>query len=247
MISIITPAFNTEMYIGETIRSIQAQTFKDWELIIVDDCSTDNTIDVVSSFAEFDDRIRLIKAISNGGVAKARNLGLENAKGEYIAFLDSDDLWKPTKLEKQLVFMQKNNYILTYTDFQQFHSVDGALGKVIYCPDKMTANDILKNTTIGCLTVMVDKKQAGEFRMPNLKHTEDNCTWYHILEKGYTAYRYPEVLSLYRVGNLSLTRNKSKSAKQQWETYRDYFQFNVIKSVYYYLWYATNAILRYFK
>ena len=87
MISIITPAFNTEMYIGETIRSIQAQTFKDWELIIVDDCSTDNTIDVVSSFAEFDDRIRLIKAISNGGVAKARNLGLENAKGEYIAFL----------------------------------------------------------------------------------------------------------------------------------------------------------------
>ena len=143
--------------------------------------------------------------------------------------------------------MQKNNYILTYTDFQQFHSVDGALGKVIYCPDKMTANDILKNTTIGCLTVMVDKKQAGEFRMPNLKHTEDNCTWYHILEKGYTAYRYPEVLSLYRVGNLSLTRNKSKSAKQQWETYRDYFQFNVIKSVYYYIWYATNAILRYFK
>ena len=246
MISIITPAFNAEMYIAETIKSIQAQTFNDWELIIVDDCSTDNTVSVASSFAKFDNRIKVFKAISNNGVAKARNLGLENAKGEYVAFLDSDDLWKPTKLEKQVAFMQKNNCILTYTDFQQFHSVNGVLGKVITCPKKMTANDILKNTAIGCLTVMVDKKQAGEFRMPNLKHTEDNCTWYHILKKGYTAYKYPEVLSLYRVGNLSLTKNKSRSAKQQWETYRNYFQFNTIKSTYYYIWYAINAVLRHF-
>jgi len=246
MISIITPAFNTEKYIGETIKSVQNQTFRDWELIIVDDCSTDNTIDVALSFAKLDNRIRVIKAISNGGVAKARNLGLENAKGEYIAFVDSDDFWKPTKLQKQFAFMQEKKYILTYTDFQIFRSLDGTLGKVINCPDRMTANDILKNTAIGCLTVMIDKKQAGEFRMPNLKHTEDNCTWFSILEKGYTAYKYPEVLSFYRVGNLSLTNNKGKCAKQQWETYRGYYQFSIAKSIYYYIWYAINAILRRF-
>ena len=247
MISIITPAFNAEKYISQTIESVQNQTFKDWELIIVDDCSKDHTSVLVKAFEKKDPRIRLIKALQNGGVAKARNLGLEQAKGDFIAFVDSDDLWKPDKLEKQLSFMQEKGCVLSYTDFRKFNTKDGRLGKVIKCPAKMSANDILKNTAIGCLTVMVDKRKAGEFRMPPLCHTEDNCTWYHILKKtNSVAYNQGEVLSLYREGNASLTKNKGKSAKQQWETYRRYFGFSTIKSAYYYTWYAINAVIRHF-
>ena len=247
LISIITPAYNAENFIGETIKSVQQQTCQNWELIIVDDCSKDYTSVLVNDYVKDDHRIRLIKAPQNGGVAKARNIGLENAKGEYIAFVDSDDLWKPDKLEKQLYFMQKKGCVLSYTDFQKFNTNDGSLGKVMKCPAKMKAEDILKNTAIGCLTVMVDKKQAGEFRMPPLGHTEDNCTWYHILKKtNSVAYNQGEVLSLYREGNASLTKNKGKSAKQQWETYRRYFGFSRIKSAYYFTWYAINAVLRHF-
>ncbi len=246
-ISIITPAYNAENYIGETIKSVKNQTYKDWEMIVVDDCSTDYTSMLVSEYAKDDPRIRLIKAPQNGGVAKARNLGLEHAIGDYIAFVDSDDLWKPEKLEKQLAFMQKKGCVLSYTDFQKFNTNDGSLGKVMKCPMKMRANDILKNTAIGCLTVMVDKKQSGEFRMPPLGHTEDNCTWYQILkDTNQIAYNVGEILSLYRDGNASMTKNKGKSAKQQWYTYRGYFKFSRIKSVYYFTCYAINAILRHF-
>ena len=247
MVSIITPAFNAENYICETIESVKAQSYQDWELIIVDDCSTDNTLAIVKGYTDNDSRIKLIKAPQNGGVAKARNLGIEQAQGDYIAFVDSDDLWKPDKLEKQVAFMKEKGCVLSYTDFQKFNTEDGSLGKVMKCPAKMKANDILKNTAIGCLTVMVDKKQSGEFRMPPLGHTEDNCTWYHILKKtNQTAYNVGEVLSLYRDGNASMTKNKGKSAKQQWYTYRGYFKFSRIKSAYYFTWYAINAVLRHF-
>lgn len=247
MVSIITPTYNAENYIGETIESVRNQTYQDWEMIIIDDCSTDNTSVIIKGYADNDSRIKLIKAPQNGGVAKARNLGLEQAQGDYIAFVDSDDLWKPDKLEKQVAFMKEKGGVLSYTDFQKFNTEDGSLGKVMKCPAKMKANDILKNTAIGCLTVMVDKKQAGEFRMPPLGHTEDNCTWYHILKKtNQTAYNVGEVLSLYRDGNASMTKNKGKSAKQQWYTYRGYFKFSRIKSAYYFTWYAINAVLRHF-
>ncbi len=247
MVSIITPAYNADHYICQTIESIRNQSYPEWELILVDDCSTDCTSAVAKSYAQKDHRIKVIVMPENGGVAAARNIGIENAKGDYIAFLDSDDLWKADKLEKQLAFMKEKGCVLSYTDFQKFNTIDGSLGKVIRCPKKMRAEDILKNTAIGCLTVMVDKKLAGEFRMPLLNHTEDNCTWYHILKRtNQTAYNQGDVLSLYREGNNSMTKNKGKAAKQQWNTYRCYFNFSRLKSAYYFMWYAFNAILRYF-
>ncbi len=247
MISIITPAFNAANFICETIESVQGQTCKDWEMIIVDDCSTDGTAVLVKGYSEKDSRIRIICARQNGGVANARNIGLEAAKGDYIAFIDSDDLWKPEKLEKQMAFMQEKGCVLSYSDFQKFNSEDGSLGKVMRCPKKMRASDILRNTAIGCLTVMVDKSQSGEFRMPPLGHTEDNCTWYHILkDTGQTAYNVGAVLSLYREGNASLTKNKGKSASMQWKTYREHFHFSVVRSAWYFMWYAVNALKRHF-
>lgn len=246
-ISIITPAYNAEKYIEETINSVLKQTYNNWELLVIDDCSTDNTTELVKKYATKDSRIKLVQVFKNGGVAKARNIGLENATGRYIAFIDSDDLWKPDKLEKQLAFMQQKDCVLSYTNFQKFYSNNGTLGKVMKCPQKMKALDILKNTAIGCLTVMVDKNKSGDFRMPLLNHTEDNCTWYQILrDNGQTAYNVGEVLALYRDGNDSLTRNKKKAAKQQWETYRCYFKFSIFKSTYYFLWYAINAVKKHF-
>lgn len=247
MVSIITPAYNAEKFILETIESVQGQTYQDWELIVVDDCSTDFTNIMVRDYAKGDPRIKLIRAPQNGGVAKARNIGLDNAKGGYIAFVDSDDLWKPEKLEKQLAFMEKTGCIVSYSDFQKFNTADGSLGKVMKCPKKMRASDILKNTAIGCLTVMVDKRKVGEFRMPPLNHTEDNCTWYHILKNTNTvALNVGEVLALYREGNASMTKNKGKAASQQWDTYRKYFKFSPLKSAYYFTWYVINAVLRHF-
>ena len=247
MVSVIIPAYNSEKYISETIESVQKQSFQDWEAIIVDDCSTDQTFLLAKKYAIRDSRIRVIKMPQNRGVAVARNVGLENASGDYIAFVDSDDLWKPDKLQKQFAFMQKNGCVLSYSDYQFFDTDNGALGKVMRCPKQMSANDILRNTAIGCLTVMVNRKRAGEFKMPLLSHTEDNCTWYQILKRtNQIALNVGEVLSLYRKGNESLTSNKFKAAKQQWGTYRNYYKFSIIKSAYFFICYSCNAIMKYF-
>lgn len=246
MISIITPAFNASNLIEQTIKSVLAQTYTDWEFIIIDDCSQDDTVSVVEEFVKNDSSIKLIKQEVNQGVAAARNAGLEVAKGEFIAFLDSDDLWAPEKLEKQINFMKKNNCCFSYTMYQNFQTSNGSLGKIIKVPKKMRAKDILGNTAIGCLTVMVNRSMTGDFRMPLLGHTEDNCTWYEILNRGYEAMGIREVLAYYRVGNASLTKNKGNAAKQQWSTYRDYYKFSVVKSAYYFIQYAIHAVIKHF-
>lgn len=245
-VSIITPAYNSSKFLPETIKSVQSQTFTDWELIIVDDCSLDDTYDIAQSFSKDDCRIKVLKHERNSGVASARNTALDIAVGEYIAFLDSDDLWMSDKLEKQIEFMEKNGYILTYTNYQLFDSNTGKVIKLIKSPMMMTYQSIFKNTGIGCLTVMVNRKISGNFHMPLLKHTEDNCTWQIILKPGYTAYSLNENLASYRVNNNSLTKNKSRSAKNQWEYYREYNNFSVLKSVYYFSCYAFNAVKKHF-
>jgi teichuronic acid biosynthesis glycosyltransferase TuaG len=245
-VTVITPAYNAAQYLSDTIRSVQAQTFKDWEMIIVDDCSTDETFKIATSFSSKDSRIHVVKHTMNSGVAVARNTALDAAKTEFVAFLDSDDLWMPNKLEKQLDFMEKNGYVLTYTDYQLFNTDTGEVIKKIKSPKKMTYKSIFTNTGIGCLTVMVDKNISGEFHMPLLKHTEDNCTWQTILKPGYTAYLLDENLASYRVGNVSLTKDKSKSAKNQWDYYRKYYKFSVLKSAYYFCGYAINAVKKHY-
>ena len=245
-VSVITPAYNASKFIGETIESVLKQTFQDWEMIIVDDCSTDDTLKIANEFLKKDPRIKIIQNERNSGVAATRNHGLDVAIGDFIAFVDSDDLWLPEKLEKQLKFMEENDVALTYTKYQNYITETKQLGKVIKTPNKMTAKKILGNTAIGCLTVMVNRKKVGDFHMPLLKHTEDNCTWQEILSRGYVGYGIQEVLSLYRVSNNSMTSNKSKAAKQQWETYRNYYKFSFLKSSYYFFKYAINAIIKHF-
>ena len=247
IVSIITPAYNAAPFLEETVKSVQAQSFPDWEMIIVDDCSTDNTYSLAKKLAEEDSRIKVLQNSENSGVAATRNKALNVATGQYIAFLDSDDLWLPDKLKKQIEFMDAGHYILTYTNYQKFNSDTGErYSKIIKAPAKMTAKQIYGDTSIGCLTVMVNRDMAGPFHMPLLGHTEDNITWQEILAKGYTAYRLDEVFSLYREGNSSLTSGKKQAAKQQWQTYREYYKFSIPKSMYYFTSYAFHAFIKHY-
>ncbi len=246
-VSIITPAYNAEAFLEETVKSVQNQTFFDWEMIIVDDCSTDATFFLAKSLAEKDRRIKVFQNIKNSGVAMTRNKALDIATGEYIAFLDSDDLWLPQKLEKQVKYMDIGQYVLTYTNYQKFNSVTGERDrKVIRAPATMTAKRIYGDTSIGCLTVMINRNKSGLFYMPLLGHTEDNITWQEILARGYTGYRLDECLALYREGNVSLTSGKQRAAKQQWQTYREYYKFSISKSAFYFSQYAFHAIKKHF-
>ncbi len=244
-ISIITPAYNADRYIAETIKSVQKQTFNDWEMLIVDDCSIDDTYKVACGFAEKDSRIRIIQHKRNSGVASARNTALDAAKGDYIAFLDSDDMWMPEKLKKQMSFMEDNKYALTYTKYQIYHTSSNEPGKIISVPRCMTYKAIFGNTAIACLTVMVNRKMVGTFHMPPLNHTEDQCTWQEILGRGYVAYGLDENLALYRLSDSSLTSNKKSAIRRQWNTYRNYHNFSFLKSSYYFICYAYNAFLKY--
>lgn len=254
-VSIITPAYNAREFINETIDSVLQQSYRNWEMLIVDDCSTDDTVAVVQKYVENDSRIILIHHERNKGVAVARNTALDVATGSYMAFLDSDDQWAPQKLEQQLNFMENNHYVLTYTAYQKFDTVTGKKQKVIHIPNKMTVEDIYKNTVIACLTVMINRDVVGKFHMPLINHTEDQITWQEILKRGRgnsnltgndVAYGLDECLALYRTGNISLTGNQKKAAREQWATYREFYGFSVLRSTFYFMCYSQNAVKKHF-
>lgn len=244
MVSVITPAYNASEYIEECIESVRAQSYGNWEMIIVDDCSRDNTYQIALEYAEKDHRIKILLHETNCGVAAARNTALKASKGDYVAFLDSDDFWNEDKLFKQLCFMEENLYAITYTAYQKVDAFTQKKGKVIKIPKEMTYKKIFGNTAIACLTVMVNRKAVGNFSMPLLSHTEDQCTWQDILDRGYVAYGLNENLAYYRVGNVSLTNDKKDSIRQQWRTYREFYEFGKVKSIYYFIQYFVHAAIK---
>ena len=244
LVSIITPAYNAQKTLVATIESVRTQTYQNWEMIISNDCSTDGTKEIAEQYAAVDKRIHVINAEANGGVAKARNIALEKAQGKYIAFLDSDDLWESIKLENQIEFMKINGIAFSFTSYQLIDENGNKLDKFVYSKSKMRYQEVLRNTLIYCLTVVVDRDKVGSFKMPPLSHTEDQLTWVDILKRGYVAYGMPEVLALYRVSSNSLTSSKVKSAKLQWETYRKYCKFGLLKSSLYFISYAIHAVTK---
>jgi glycosyltransferase involved in cell wall biosynthesis len=167
LVSIITPSWNVERLIGETIASVQAQTFQDWELLIADDCSTDNTAAAIEGFAAKDPRIKLIRQPRNGGPALARQAAIEQAQGRFIAFLDSDDLWLPPKLERQLAFAREHRAALSFTAFRRIDENGSVTGRLIPVPASLTYDQLLKNTAIATLTALVDRDIAGDIAMKN--------------------------------------------------------------------------------
>ena len=242
LVSIITPAYNAAAYIAETIESVLAQTYTNWEMLIVNDCSKDNTPEIVESYAAKDKRIKLINLKQNSGAGVARNTAIQNAKGRYIAFLDSDDLWKKDKLQKQIEFMQQNDYAFTFTSYEHFKETQENIQNQVQIPKSLNYNQALKGNKIGCLTVMLDRRQIQSIHFTTQKH-EDYILWLNILKQGITAYGIQESLALYRTGNSkSVSGNKLKSAMWTWKVYRESQRLSFIKSMYYFWFYVVNGL-----
>ena len=242
LVSIITPSYNSSKFIKDCVASVFSQTYKNWEMIIVDDCSKDNSKEIISELSTKDKRIKPIFLEKNVGAAEARNTAIRQSKGKYVAFLDSDDLWNPKKLEKQLSFMKENEIAFSYTTYQFMSENCEDLSNIISAPEKMTYHSYLRNTIIGCLTVIIDREKSGEFEMPNIRSSHDMALWLLIMKRGFSAYGLDENLAKYRVVSSSNTSNKLKAAKEVWYVYRIVEKLNVFYALICFLGYALNAI-----
>lgn len=245
LVSIITPLYNSEKYIGETIESVLNQTYKNWEMLIVDDCSKDNGVKIVNEYVLKDKRIKLFKNEKNEGVSFTRNKAIDLSQGIYIAFLDSDDLWKKEKLKKQISFMEKNNIDLSYTGYEKIN-MDGSLRGEIRVPEKLDYKELLKNCLIGFLTAIYLKEKFKIYRFKKIK-AEDYIFWLEILKQMDYAYGIQESLAYYRVSNNSRSSNKFDIVKFHWKIYREYEKLNFFKAVYYYFIYIKRGVIRFFK
>ncbi len=243
-VSIVMPVYNAEAFVAEAIDSVLAQTYDDWELLVCDDCSTDSSNRIIATYAERDPRIRLMRLDTNGGAAVARNTALRAARGRYIAFLDCDDLWKPSKLERQLAFMREHCYAFTFTQYETM-SQDGQLhGRVLRMPERLSYKQYLANTAIGCLTVMVDRELTGDFAMPAIRTRQDMATWLLLLRRVDYAYALQENLSTYRHVSGSISSSKLKAAKQVWRVYRQVEGLGLLRSLYSFVGYAAHAVMK---
>lgn len=246
LVSIIMPSFNSEQYIEQAISSILKQTYKNWELFVIDDCSKDNTGSIVEEFSINDCRIKIIVLENNQGAAVARNIGLKNASGKYIAFLDSDDRWFPKKLEKQLEFMENRKIAFSFTSYEFIRESVNDKRKVVHVKEKMTYKDVLKDTRIGTLTVMINRDMTGEFKMPLVRRGQDLLTWISILRRGFDAYGIDESLSEYRVVSGSLSNDKVTALKRTWDNYRNHLDLNFFQASYFFLFYVFNALKKHY-
>ena len=242
LVSIITPSFNSSKFIRECVDSVISQTFQDWELLIIDDFSKDNSKDIISELSSQDERIRPFFLEDNIGAAAARNVALKQAKGKYIAFLDSDDIWNEDKLEKQITFMNEKDIAFSFTSYQPISEDRQIKYSVITAPQKMSYHSYLRNTIIGCLTVIIDKEKTGDFQMPNIRSSHDMALWLLIMKRGFSAYGLDENLAYYRIVSTSNTSKKWKAAKEVWDVYRKQEKLNILYSIYCFIGYAFNAI-----
>ena len=246
LISIIMPAYNAGNTISESIQSVLDQTYQNFELIVVNDCSSDNTKEIVENFIKSDDRIRLIDKKVNQGVASARNAGLDHARGEFIAFLDSDDKWQETKLEKQLdIFTKHTDIDIVYSSYYRFNS--NGISNVVGVPSSVNKKRLLKGNPIGNLTAIYNFKKFPMIRQKKIGH-EDYLFWLEIFSSSsdVKGFGIQEPLAYYRVAEdgQSISGNKLKAAGWTWRIYREHLQLSLISSLFYFSYYMIKAILK---
>lgn len=243
-VSIITPVYNSEKFIRETIVSVLNQTYNNWEMIFIDDCSNDSSESIIKEYLNKDNRFKYIKLKKNSGVANARNIGIREAKGRFIAFLDSDDIWHKNKLETQVNYMINNNVSFCFSAYEVIDENSKVINqKIIPSKQIISYKDILKQNVIGCLTVVIDRNSITDLEMPKIRH-EDFATWIKILKSGQKAYCIDEVLASYRKTQKSLSGNKIKSALWTWDIYRKYEKISLPKSLFYFSNYAIKSLLK---
>lgn len=252
LVSIVTPVHNGEAFIAETIQTVLAQTYDNWEWFIVDDNSSDQTLAIIEkakqSFASDEatrDKINVIKLEQNGGAAKARNTGIKAAHGDYLCFLDADDLWKANKLERQLQFMSDTKAAFSFTGYEFADASGKPNGKVVSIPATITYKQALKNTTIWTSTVMFDMNQltVDNILMPTIE-SEDTATWWTVLKRINYAYGLNNTLAFYRRSKHTLSSNKLKAIQRIWALYRKQENLNLVQSLINFIHYALNTIRR---
>lgn len=247
MISIVVPVYRAASYIAETIEMVIRQTYNNWELILVDDCSPDNSADIIHGMqsSHQDERIRLIRKERNEGAAKARNTGIEAAKGRYIAFLDADDIWLPEKLERELAFMKEKQAAFAFTAYEFGDGNARGTGKIVAVPEQLTYRKALTRTVIFTTTVMFDmtKLTKTQVQMPDVE-SEDTATWWKILKAGYVAYGLNEVLAIYRRPAKSLSSNKLTAIRRIWKLYRREEGLTIPVSLFCFCMWAIRATIR---
>jgi teichuronic acid biosynthesis glycosyltransferase TuaG len=243
-VSILTPAYNVERYVAETIRSVQAQTVADWEMILVDDCSTDATASVIETFTS-DARIRLVRNEVNAGAAAARSRALQESRGRYVAFVDGDDVWLPEKLERQLEFMRTSGAGLSFTSLRRMSADGSRIGHIIPVPRALSYHQLLGNTAITTSTVVLDREATGAFDFVDGYRNEDFIVWLTLLRRGVVARGLNEDLLRYRVLPRSLSRNKVRSVAAVWRIYREHQELSLPASAWYLANYAVRAAWKY--
>jgi glycosyltransferase involved in cell wall biosynthesis len=243
LVSIIIPLYNSEIYISDTLDSILNQTYKNYEILIINDMSKDNGEEIIKNYQKKFDNIFLINLEVNSGAGVARNKGIELAKGKYIAFIDSDDLWKKNKLEKQIKYMEDNNYYFTFTKYEQINESDEFL-KEIKVPNLLTYKKELYYNHIGTSTVIYNQEKLGKIYMPVIRKRQDYAMWLKILKNFSNGYGLQEVLTTYRIRNNSISSNKINLIKYNWKLYRDVENMNFIRSSYYLMWDILSKVLK---
>lgn len=244
LVSIITPVYNAQDYLEETILSVLNQTYKNWELILIDDCSTDKSYEIIEKYLKEDKRIRYLKNEKNSGPAITRNNGIENSKGDYIAFLDSDDLWSEDKLEKQIYFMINNNIFMCHGDYEMMDE-NGKYLKKIKTKKELDYFTLLKENQIKTSFLVLDQRKIKDIYFPNIRH-EDFACFLDILKKyKIKSIKLDKVLGKYRVINKSLSGNKLKSAVWTWNIYRKYEKLDLVRSFYYFINYSLKGLKKY--
>jgi teichuronic acid biosynthesis glycosyltransferase TuaG len=247
LVSIITPTFNSASHIKETYNSILNQTYTNWEWLITDDCSTDGTFELLESFANFEPRIKIHKNQTNSGAAISRNNSINSARGDFIAFIDSDDLWHCEKLEKQIEFMEKNKIDFSFTAYEIINVESMPIGRYVdsnqHSP--VTYEDMLKKkATLGCSTVILRKARFKDIEMPLLRTGQDYALWLKLLKEGVNAHPLSDILMMYRILPNSISRNKFRKSLRQWQIYREIERLSLSKSLYCFFFYGWRAVFR---
>lgn len=245
LVSVIMPLHNAERYIEEAVRSVMAQTYSNWELLIVDDNSTDRSLEIVNALAKEDSRIRVFEnPTPTGFPATPRNLAVSMAKGRYIAFLDSDDVWLPDKIEHQIPFFNESPKIgVVFSDYEKVDEDTNREDRVVKARKITSYGKLLLGNVIGNVTAMYDVERVGKVYFSKVRH-EDYAMWLSILKRGFVARNTRKVVALYRVSDNSVSSRKMALLSWQWRIYRDVEKLNLIKSVYYYINYAIRGFMK---
>jgi len=245
LVSIITPTYNSEKFITETIQSVQNQTYTNWEMLIVDDCSSDKTVDIIQQFMEDDHRIYLIRLNKNSGASKARNKAISEVKGDFMTFLDADDIWFPDFIENSIATIQETGIPFVFSSYRRSNEKLEFVYSDFIVPQKVTYTDILKTNSISCLTAFIDVKKLGVKLMPDIRKRQDMGLWLKYLKEIPFAYGIQEPKAIYRIRENSLSRDKKKLLKYQWQFYRDVEKLSIFESMYYMVQWMVRGFLKY--